>query len=381
MAIVSLITFVVLCSLTDDSSIRKRDISEHAVFIDIQALIPLHPCFGAIQDEKRFSSFSVPNGEQTKDIAVRPSFSLSPLSSYIRPPSVDRKDLVAETALTAVGEFSRLEAMHREALGSRLQRIRATIEASVEPELAAQIRELERAAAEKEKELSYLVPENRRRELQIRIAVLLAAVEHLNSVFAASRSNQSNNWLAQLERDLEETIAEQKRLEDAITQQTAILRAELGEKISDLRSRKKAEFEGRLAEIEMAERTRIEAAIAEARNEVFSGLGLPEEAWQSHWSGSEWVVQFKPVSTGVSAQPVTWRGFLGRRLPAQTVGSIESQIRRDVAEQVRRIAAKKGLRVTFVVRSGVRNATRQFRQWLTQDPNLCWSPVLSAALR
>ncbi|MDH7600875.1 MAG: hypothetical protein QHI38_01855 [Armatimonadota bacterium] len=377
LAILGLMVFALLCFVTSSLLPQKQFKPRQTVYVDVGVLEPLHPCFKLLREWERFTALSPINVGKAAGTGW---FSLPLSATYVQPPAVDRKDLVAETALTAVGEFSRLEARQRDALAVRLQRIRSTFEASVEPELAAEIKELEREFAAKEKDLIAQHAEQMRK-VELRISALRSALEHVKTVLTPLKRADSNSWLSQLERDLEEAIAEQKRLNTDLAQRTAALRAELSEKISQLRRRKGAEVENRLAEIETAERTRIEAAIADARNEVFSGLWLPEEVWQTEWSGYG-IGASVGSAPAVVVQPTVYRhGFSRAGKVAQAMRSIRAIIRKDLAEQVRRIAAQNGLRVTFVAGAGVRDATEDFRRWLLRSHDVCWGPVLSAALR
>jgi len=302
------------------------------------------------------------------------------LPGPVQKPEVDRADLVAETALTAVGEFSRLEAGQREALRLRLQQIRSTIENSVKPQLAAELREIERAASAREREIVSRIADQRLRAA-IRVISLRAAVQHVKSTFTSSSDMEPGGSFASLEASLQEAIAEQQRIDDILNKETAAVRSEAAEKARDVITRKQAEVENQLAELEMVERTRIEAAIADARNEVFSGLVLPEDVEQPRWLRG---IAFPTtrISSTRPAYKADYDSKIRRRnLLTSFARSLRTQIRSEIAQKVHLIAKQKGIKVSFDPGLGLPSATRQFERLLRSDSAICWNPVLAVAQR
>lgn len=380
MLVLGLIAVLFLSFHGSRSLPKHRSAPGRTVYVDLDALTHLHPCFNVLMATEELSRRYDYGFAKVGHRTIKHFSELGLLPGPVQKPEVDRADLVAETALTAVGEFSRLEAGKREALRLRLQQIRSTIENSVKPQLAAELREIERAASAREREIVSRIADQRLRAA-IRVISLRAAVQHVKSTFTSSSDMEPGGSFASLEASLQEAIAEQQRIDDILNKETAAVRSEAAEKARDVITRKQAEVENQLAELEMVERTRIEAAIADARNEVFSGLVLPEDVEQPRWLRG---IAFPTtrISSTRPAYKADYDSKIRRRnLLTSFARSLRTQIRSEIAQKVHLIAKQKGIKVSFDPGLGLPSATRQFERLLRSDSAICWNPVLAVAQR
>lgn len=360
------------------SAPQHTRLRENTVFVDINALVPLHPAFETLQKLREFPTHSI---TISKALSCKLE-SLKP-QIIIEKPEVNRTDLVAGVVRTAVAEFSRFEATKREILNLRLQHLRTTAEKSLIPKLSADIREIEWDAAQKEREILSNFA-GRKLELALQISALRSSVEKYRSVVSPYSDTQKDNSLTRLEAMLEKAISENQLLEDTLAAQTSLIQSEAAEKIRRLRTQKQNELAAQIAEREETEKALIESAISEARDEVFSWLAMPDESWHSE-------PQYVKAGFGVAKPRVTPKyeattfkaeqaiNTRARNLTARLTRTLEKQIKADVARVVRQLAARRGARVTFTKNPRVPDATERFARLLRQDHKIYWQPVLSYA--
>ncbi|MGQ9454497.1 MAG: hypothetical protein ACUVRS_07335 [Armatimonadota bacterium] len=353
---------------------------ENIVFVDINVLVPLHPAFETLQNLREF-----PTHPTTSTTALSCKLESLKLQTLIKRPEMNRTDLVAGVARTAVAEFSRFESTKREALNLRLQHLRTTAEKSLIPKLSADIREIERDAAQKERQVLANFA-GRKLEMALQISALRSGVERYRSTLSPHADTQKDNSLTKLEAMLEKAVNENQLLEDTLAAQTSLIRSEANEKIRKLRTQKQNEVAAQLAEREVVEKALIESVVSEAREEVFSWLVMPEDSWYSELPYVEAdsritkprAIPKQAAATAKAEQAIRTRT---KALIAHLARTLEKQIKADVARAVRQHAARSGVRVTFKKSSQVPNATEQFSRLLRQECKIYWHPALACATR
>ena len=331
------------------------------VYVNIDQLVGLHPGSNALAAIRALAAVDGVRGVAAGTVSVPALGAFSP-DSFVHRPEVSRPEIEAEVAQSAVSALSRLETDQRRALQARLRATRATMIESAKSQIAAQVREIEQTAVFKERSLTaQLAP--LRLENQIKQGTLKQGLDIMSKAFASVQETkpetqkptakakiETENELTGLSDRLQLAQIELGRIDQTLTGEGAAIKAEAQQKVSDLRAGSSAGIEAKLLSTGNAERTKIEAEIAAARNEVLSGLSTPESALD--------VCAFEPegppsMSVGaVTAKEIAQLAGTREPRPVSVRASapeIAARIRLDVSRAVSRIAAMEGLKVTFVI--------------------------------
>jgi len=368
---------------------RLAPLPQRVVFVDLTRLSALHPSFAVLTKMKAFAAEAGRRPGPTRPPVCPPAPALSAVRGPVEPAEVTRPEIEAETAQSAVSAFSRLETEQRQALQARLRAVRATMLESAKPEVAAKIREIERAAEFKQRSLVTQLGDMRLTTL-IRADALRSIVTGFNSILPQDVSEDERDpdgVLAGEGAKLKATELELQKIDKTLNSESIAIRAEAQEKISKLRADAAAEVAAKLSARENAERTRIETGIAAARNEVLSELGTSEGASGFDQAEPRAGARSVPVVTIMpSSRPPSKAGPSGYAAAKKPVlsavegmaASLEARIRSDVVRAVRELASRSGLKVTFSPTENAPDATSAFALLLRESGSQVWGPVLAA---
>ncbi len=385
--LLGLAVLALVFSVTWVGTTRPATRASRVVFVDLTKLTPLHPSSELL---KRMRTLAADAGRQPAPVipavcTLAPALGTMP--SPVQPPEVTRPEIEAETAQSAVSAFSVLETEQRQALQVRLRAVRATMIESSKPEIAARIREIERTAELKQRSLVAQLGDMRLSKL-IQTDALRASVSGFNEIIPdPSDPDRDHGALATMEGLLKESELELQRIDRTLGSESVAIRAEAQEKIGKLRADAAADVAAKISAREKDERTRIEAGIAAARNEVLSELSMPAGASEFGDAEPRARARSVPVVTtalsashlrkvGPSATAAAEKPVLGA--VEGMAASLEASIRSDVARAVRAVGSRNGLKVTFSPARNAPDATGTFVRLLREQGSQVWGPVLAA---
>jgi hypothetical protein len=236
---------------------------------------------------------------------------------------------------------------------------------SAEAEMKTRARELEAEATEQGRQVGRKYGVERVR-IEIRTAALKTAVEGKGSV-PSDATKQS----------YKESDAALKRIYDTISAETERIKQELSNKLANLPKESAAKIDKTLGAYKDRGQEEIETRAQSAREVIMDevrGFGAYPEIAGVSKSGADSTassVTVQAISGSVNQIGETqgqWR---------MSTADLESRIQADVKRAVKRLAADRGIRVTFVRDSnGNSDATERFARLMKDEGWRVCSPVL-----
>ena len=303
------------------------------VYVDISKLSKLHPSYAALV-EMRAALADVQAGSSRVVSLDHPELRVKKIAGNT-PATIDRSNLVAAVAKSAMDDLYMLESDQREALRARLREKRETMMEDAEAEIKLQVYELEDETAKKLR----LVTERYvtdRLNAQIRTFALKSASESLGVDQEAANLK------------LAKACAELDYIDSACLGQENEVNAKSKDQINTLRKSAERDIDAALSLYESTEDRRISDSVSAAREQTLRDLKLQSGVIKAGKAASASLLQ-SGGAVELLKHPVAEDNASAKALIMleKQASEIELRIKEDVVRVVQKLASEKGVKVTF----------------------------------
>lgn len=307
--------------------------TEREVYVNVTKLTKLHPSYAAFV-EMRATLANIDAGSQKLVSQDQPELSIDKVARKTSG-TMNRNDMVAAVAKSAMADLFMLESDQREALRARLSEKREIMMEDAEAEIKLQVFETEDAAAKKLRSVSeQYVTE--RLNAQIRTIALRSAAKSLGVDQLTANLN------------LDKARAELVRIDSECLTQENEVNAKTRARISELRANAEKSIDSALLQYISEENLRIDGSATVARKQTFREIksfdSIANHTSNALLSRSKFGKSVKLPKYAAVASSSDTKAFVALEKKAS---EIEKRIKEDVVHTVQKLAEKRGMKVIF----------------------------------
>lgn len=299
------------------------------VYVNVTQLTKLHPSYAALS-EMRATLANVQAGSSRVMAQYRPEVQAK---SVVKNASgtMNRNNLIAAVAKSAMADLYMLESDQREALRARLRDKREIMKEDAEAEIKLQVSEIEEAAAKSIRSVAQSRVTDRL-NAQIRTFALRSAAKSMGVDQQIANTN-----LDKAREELSRIDSERLTLENA-------LNANARARISELRVSAEKDIDSKLSMYETEENRRIDDSVVAPHEQAVREM-KPFDGFANHAKTAS--VNRTSTAVRMPKYPAIDKSDTAFTVLEKKSFEIETRIKKDVVRAVQKLAREKGVKVFF----------------------------------